>query len=161
MVATDPGPLSDQLKRERRGLFAHSYRMLGSWDEADDAVQETYLRAWRGWGRFQNRSSVRVWLYRIATNVCLTALDGRNRRALPSGLSGPHRPGRRTRRGWPRRPCDTCSSVSAHNSGQNTPVLDTVPPVEIIEPPRHQLKSSPPAYLCVRRKVKRLRWAAS
>jgi RNA polymerase sigma-70 factor (ECF subfamily) len=81
--------LSDHLERERRGLLAHSYRMLGSWDEAEDAVQETSLRAWRGWEAFEDRSSVRVWLYRIATNACLTALAGRHRRALPSGLGPP------------------------------------------------------------------------
>jgi RNA polymerase sigma-70 factor, ECF subfamily len=89
MVATETEALTSHFAAERRALLAHSYRMLGSWDEAEDAVQETYLRAWRGWSGFAGRSSVRVWLYRIATNACLTALAGRGRRALPSGLGGP------------------------------------------------------------------------
>jgi RNA polymerase sigma-70 factor, ECF subfamily len=63
--------------------------MLGSADEAEGLVQETYLRAWRSYGTFESRSSVRTWLYRIAANACLTALEQHGRQALPSGLGGP------------------------------------------------------------------------
>ncbi|WP_194921518.1 RNA polymerase subunit sigma-70 [Catenulispora rubra] len=73
----------------RRELLAHCYRMLGSVDEAEDVVQETFLRAWRSYQGFEGRSSVRVWLYRIATNACLTALQSRKLRPLPSGLGAP------------------------------------------------------------------------
>ncbi|MBO9555998.1 RNA polymerase subunit sigma-70 [Cellulomonas sp.] len=69
----------------RPELTAHAYRMLGSWDEAEDAVQETYLRGHRSWDGFEGRSSVRTWLYRIATNVCLDLARDRGRRALPYG----------------------------------------------------------------------------
>ena len=73
----------------RPQLTGYCYRMLGSAFEAEDAVQDTMLRAWRSFERFEGRAALSSWLYRIATNVCLTMLDGRNRRARPMDLAGP------------------------------------------------------------------------
>lgn len=73
----------------RGELLAHCYRLLGSASEAEDLVQETYLRAWKAFHGFEGRSSVRTWMYTIATNTCLTALRAQGRRPLPSGLGQP------------------------------------------------------------------------
>src|SRR4051794_5101709 len=79
-------PLDDQLEAHRRELTGYCYRMLGSSFEAEDAVQDTMVRAWKSMGKFEGRSSLRSWLYKIATNVCFDLLDGRQRRALPMDM---------------------------------------------------------------------------
>ena len=79
-------PAFAELEAHRRELIAYCYRMLGSPFEAEDAVQDTLLRAWRSIERFEGRAALRSWLYRIATNVCLDLLDGKERRARPMDL---------------------------------------------------------------------------
>jgi RNA polymerase sigma-70 factor (ECF subfamily) len=86
-VAQETRRSADQLEQHRLELTAYAYRMLGSAFEAEDAVQETLLRAWRGIDRFEGRAALRSWLYRIATNVCLDMLGASQRRARPMELS--------------------------------------------------------------------------
>ncbi len=89
-VAPDARKFEDQFEQHRGELRAYCYRMLGSPFEAEDAVQETFIRAWRGLESFEGRAALRSWLYRIATNVSLDMLNGRERRARPMDL-GPAR----------------------------------------------------------------------
>src|SRR3954466_1362228 len=85
MLTTSP-PIEQELESHRRGLTGYCYRMLGSGAEAEDAVQETMVRAWRPAARLRERAALKSWLYRIASNVCFDMLDGSKRRAQPMDL---------------------------------------------------------------------------
>jgi len=89
-AAPNQDRFTTETERFRRELLAHCYRMVGSAHDAEDLVQETYLRAWRSYSGFEGRASIRSWLHKIAINVCLTALERRPIRVLPSGLTGPY-----------------------------------------------------------------------
>ena len=129
--------LERRLEQHRSELVGYCYRMLGSPFEAEDAVQDTFLRAWRGFDRFEGRAAFRSWLYRIATNVCLDMLNGRNRRA---------------------RPMDFGPSVEPVESN-----LNTLPEVTFIEPIPTSLVSAEgdPAELAVQRDTIRLAFVAA
>lgn len=128
--------LEGQLEQHRRELTGYCYRMLGSPFEAEDAVQETMLRAWRSLDRFQGRSALRSWLYRIATNVCLDSLNGRARRARPMDLGPAHEP------------------IEAN--------LNTLPEVTWVEPiPLGLVSADDPAALAEERETIRLAFVAA
>jgi RNA polymerase sigma-70 factor (ECF subfamily) len=130
------GELERELGRERRRLVGYCYRMLGSPFEAEDAVQETMLRAWRGYDRFEGRAALRSWLYRIATNVCMDMLTARGRRARPIDLG----------------PASEPVEASLH----------TLPEVTWIEPiPDSMLGGQDPAELAIQRETVRLAFVAA
>ncbi|HJS96429.1 MAG TPA: sigma-70 family RNA polymerase sigma factor [Solirubrobacteraceae bacterium] len=136
MAVASPG-LEQRLEQHRSELTGYCYRMLGSPFEAEDAVQDTFLRAWRAFDRFEGRAAFRSWLYRIATNVCLDMLNSRNRRA---------------------RPMDFGPAVEPVESN-----LNTLPEVTFIEPIPTSLVSaeSDPAELAVQRDTIRLAFVAA
>jgi RNA polymerase sigma-70 factor, ECF subfamily len=129
-------PAFGELEQHRRELTAYCYRMLGSPFEAEDAVQDTLIRAWRSIDRFEGRSALRSWLYRIATNVCLDMLNSRERRARPMDL-GP--------------------SVEPVVSN-----LNTLPEVTWIEPiPQSAISDGDPAEVAESRETIRLAFVAA
>jgi RNA polymerase sigma-70 factor, ECF subfamily len=133
--------LDPRLVEHRRELTGYCYRMLGSSFDAEDAVQETMVRAWRGLDDFEGRSALRSWLYRIATNVCLDQLAGRQRRALPIDLS----PGR------PWQPVESSLAAQRPGTAWVEPVLDRVVLAE----------DGDPAELAVERESIRLAFVAA
>ena len=113
--------LTASLEQHRHELTAYAYRMLGSAFEAEDAVQDTFVRAWRGIERFEGRAALRSWLYRIATNVCLDMLQGRQRRAVPIDLG-------------PASPASSALGAPLHESAWVEPIPDGRVLPEIADP---------------------------
>jgi len=135
-IARTQHDLEGSFEQHRSELTAHCYRMLASPFEAEDAVQETFIRAWRGYDQFEGRAALRSWLYRIATNVCFDMLDGRERRARPMDL-GP---------AW----------------NPDGPIGRTLPEVTWIEPvPDGVVAGGDPADLAVARETIRLAFVAA
>ena len=133
-----PGVGAAPWEQYRRELTAYCYRMLGSSADAEDAVQDTMVRAWKGYDRFEGRSALRSWLYRIATNVCLTMLDSRKRRA---------------------RPMDMGPVGSAH--GELTPPLPETTWIEPVPDERVMPTAGDPADVAVSRESVRLAFVAA
>jgi len=124
-----------QLEELRPELTGYCYRMLGSTFDADDAVQDTIVRAWQAMGEFEGRSSLRSWVYRIATNVCLDTLRGRKRRAMPMDMSGP--------------------------VPSTTPPTETLPHEVFVEPVPDQAITRDPAEVAIHQESVRLAFVAA
>ena len=135
-----------RLEDHRREIAGYCYRMLGSTFETDDAVQETMVRAWRGLDRFDGRSSLRTWLYRIATNVCLDLLNGRKRRALPMDF-GPASPPVASSLGQPRPEADLDPADAGRRRAAQ---LTATPPTSRWNATRCGSPSSPRCSICRR-----------
>lgn len=134
-LAGDEPAFTALVERHRTELRVHCYRMMGSFEESEDLVQETFLRAWKGLGGFEGRSSFRAWLYRIATNACLDALDGRARRVLPQHLAPPSDPKdalpRRTDIAWLQPFPDRLAEPAAPGDAEPEAVVVTRETIEI------------------------------
>jgi len=143
-VAPDAAGLDERLEAHRIELTGYCYRMLGSAFEAEDAVQETFIRAWRGFDRFEGRAKLRSWLYRIATNVCLDMRGASQRRARPVDLSPAGTPSRGSGRPWPKRhgssPCRTTGPSRPAATRPTSPSLAS----------RSGSRSWPPSSTCLR-----------
>src|SRR5436190_5844292 len=125
-MSDDQDRFTAETARFRRELLAYCYRIVGSANDAEDLVQEAYLRAWRSYASFERRASIRSWLYKIATNVCLTSLQSRRIRVLPSRLAAPYDGDRR-----PTHVADDVSWLEPLPDAWITPVADDAAAVVI------------------------------